>query len=168
MRDASPPEPRGRGACDAEVGHQGVAAREHDVFGLDVAMHEVVLVRVAERVAHLEDQADGLLHREPVLAHQPLAQRFALHERHDVVEQAIRRARVDERENVGMLQPREDADLAQEPLGAGERGELAAEHLDGDGTLVPHILGVHDDRGAAPRGDAQESIPVGEMWRQAF
>ena len=67
-----------------------------------------------------------------------------------------------------MLEPREDADLAQEALGARERGELAAEHLDGDRPGVADVLRVHDDGGPAPRGDAQELVPVGEMWGQSL
>jgi hypothetical protein len=67
-----------------------------------------------------------------------------------------------------MLQAREDADLAQKALGARERGELAAEDLDGHRALVTHILGVHDHRGPAPCRHPQESVPVGEMWGQAL
>jgi hypothetical protein len=46
--------------CYAEIGHQGVAAREHHVVGLDVAMHHAVFVCLDERIDHLGDQADRL------------------------------------------------------------------------------------------------------------
>ena len=73
----------------AEVGDRGVAAREHHVVGLDVAMHHAALVGVGERVDHLAQDPDRLVHRECAFAREPLAQRLALHERHDVVEEAV-------------------------------------------------------------------------------
>ncbi len=42
---------------DAEVGDDGVPAREQHVLGLQVAVHHAVAVRVGERVGELAHQA---------------------------------------------------------------------------------------------------------------
>ncbi len=80
----SPDGHAGRGAASlrrrpfrarhAEVRDQRVAAREQDVLRLDVAVHESLLVRVPERVAHLDEEAEGLLRGEPSLPADLLAE----------------------------------------------------------------------------------------------
>ncbi len=65
-----------------------------------------------------------------------------------------------------MLEPGEDADLAEESLLPAVRDELAAEDLHRHRTVVAHILGVDDDRHPAPGRHALQAVPVGEMWSQ--
>ena len=60
------------GAGDAEIGHQRVAAGEHDVLGLDVAMDHTLAVGILERLGDLAADAHRLLEREAFLALQPL------------------------------------------------------------------------------------------------
>ena len=109
-----------RGTRDPEVRDQGVALREQDVLGLHVAMNQPLPVGVVERFAGLPHQAERLRHGERALAGEPLAQGLAVHVRHDV-ERAGRRlvggAGVEQGEDVGVLEPREDLDLEQEALG---------------------------------------------------
>jgi hypothetical protein len=73
-------------ARDAEIGHHGVAALQQDVLGLDVAMHEAARVREGEGIAASVARRKRLTERQPPFAAEPLAQRLALEERHDVVE----------------------------------------------------------------------------------
>ena len=114
---------------------------EHHVLGLHVAVHESLGVRVGERVEDLAENEQGFIQREcAVGVAQAFAQRHAISKGHHVVEKARRLAAVDERENVGMLQPCGDADLAQESLGAHRGGELRIEDFDGDRALVLEVL----------------------------
>ena len=46
---------------DPEVGHQRVPSREEDVFRLDVAVDDAVLVRVVERVRRLAGDAERVV-----------------------------------------------------------------------------------------------------------
>ena len=64
----------GHRAGDAEVSHDGVGPLEQDVLGLDVAMDDAMLVRVAERVGHLTSDPQGIVERELLLAAQPVAE----------------------------------------------------------------------------------------------
>ena len=58
---------------------------------------------------------------------------------HHIVDQAIGLARVEQRQEVGVLQVSHDPDFGQEPLDAEHRGELRSQHLKRDGAVV---LGV--------------------------
>ena len=88
---------------DAEVGDQRVAVREQDVLGLDVAVDDALLVGVPERVGDLAGDPDGVVDRQLRLPVEPVAQRLALDERHDVVEEAVGLARVVQRQDVRVL-----------------------------------------------------------------
>ena len=81
-------------AGDPEVGDQRVTAGEQDVLRLDVPMDDTGRVGVVECLRHLAGQADRLVNAELGLPTQPLAQRFALHVRHDVPEHAVHVAAV--------------------------------------------------------------------------
>ena len=109
---------------DAEIGHQGVTAEQQDVLGLDVAVDDAALVGVLQRLGRLAGELERVVDGELLLPVEPVAQRLALDERHDVVEQAVGLARVVEAEDVGVLEVGGDPDLAQEPVGA-ERGGRA-------------------------------------------
>ena len=57
--------------------------------------------------------------------------------------------RVEQRQDVRMLEPGGDADLAGEAVGAEGRGELGAEHFDGDLAVVLQVVGkVHGGHAA--------------------
>ena len=62
-----------------------------------------------------------------------------------------------------VLEPRGEADLAQEPVGADAGGQLGPEHLDGDRPVVAEILGAIDHRHAAPAELTVEAVAVGEV-----
>jgi hypothetical protein len=102
------------GTRDPEVGHERMTLREQDVLGLHVAMDQPLAVRVVKRLAGLPHQAQGLRHRERALAGEPLAQRLALDVGHDVEGAGrglLRGAGVEQGQDVGVLQPRQDLDL---------------------------------------------------------
>ena len=102
-------------------------------------------------------QGGGDLGREPhrvgdrklLLAPQPVAERFTLDERHDVEGGAVDLAAVDQAEDVGVMQGGDGLDLAEEPLGADDGGQLGAQDLDGDLAVVLEVGGEEDGRHAA-------------------
>src|SRR6185437_14957255 len=75
---------------------------------------------------------------------QAMSQALALDRRHDVVERAARDARIVERQDMWVAEPRGDPDLAEEPLGTERAGELGLQDLDGDATLVLQVLSQID------------------------
>jgi hypothetical protein len=64
-----------------------------------------------------------------------------LHVRHDVVEEACGFTRVEQRQDVGVLETSSGLDLLQEALGPERGGELGAEHLHSHLAAVPQVLG---------------------------
>ena len=56
-----------------EVGDDRVAAGQHDVLRLDVAVHNVVAVRIRQRVGDLARDLEGVIERQLRLPLQPLA-----------------------------------------------------------------------------------------------
>jgi hypothetical protein len=75
-------------------------------------VHHAALVRVVQRGGHFLRDARGFLDRQLPLVLQPAAQRLALDEGHGaVVEQVVRGARVEQRQDVRMLQRGGELDL---------------------------------------------------------
>ncbi len=146
----------------AEVHHQRVPVGEHHVVGLDVAVHHAVPMGVREPVHDLAQEAHRLRWGQRAVARQPVPQRVAVDERHDVVEEPVRFTRIKQRQDVRGLQLGRDLDLAQEALPADGLGQLGAQHLDRHPPIVLQVLGqVH--RGHAARPElALDVVAVGE------
>ena len=102
---------------DSEIGDDRGAAREQHVVRLDVAMHDAALVRVAECLRHVLQNADDFGDRERA-AREARAQRLAFDERHRVERQSVRVAGGQDRDDVRLLKRGDRLDLALEPLGA--------------------------------------------------
>jgi hypothetical protein len=134
----------GHGERDAEVGDYRLAGVDEDVLRLEVAVDDTARVRVAEGRRDATRDPHGLVHRELLLALDAIPEGLALHERHHIEEEARRGPRIEEREEVGMLEVRGDLDLAQEPLDPEHGPELGVEDLVGDLPIVPEVAGeVH-------------------------
>ena len=97
------------------------------------------------------------------------AQALALDVGHGEPEQAVGAgAAVEHGEDVGMLQPGGEADLALEPLEAEGGGEAGVEDLERDGTVVAEVVGQPDGGHPAPADGAIQPVPAGQCLAQAF
>mmetsp|Transcript_278 Transcript_278/g.868 ORF Transcript_278/g.868 Transcript_278/m.868 type:complete len:597 (-) Transcript_278:1548-3338(-) len=139
---------------EAEVGdlHGGVGARvlEQDVLGLDVPMHDAVLVEVADGVEQDVHCAGSLLLREPGLRNHAVEQLAALAELGDEVE--VRGVVVEEgheAHDVGVPHPALRGHLADQALHVVPGHGCAIEHLHGKLPARPAVSRlVHHAEGA--------------------
>src|SRR5438093_1089182 len=112
--------------------HDRMTGLEQDVLRLDVAMQDVVAVGVVQGIRHLGGDVQRVLERELALAVQAAAQRFPLYVGHHVVQQAVGFPGVVQWQDVWMGEAGGDVDLAQEAIRPQARGQVGAEHLEGD------------------------------------
>ena len=150
---------------DAEVRQQRVAAAQQDVLGFHVPVDDAVLVGAVEGVGDLADDGEGVGHGELPLARQPGPEGLALDAGHGVPEElgaalAGDRAAVEHGQDVGVLEPGGEADLAQEPVGADGGRELGPEHLQRDGAVVPKVVGQPDLSHAPAAELALEAVAI--------
>ena len=127
------------GKRDAEIRYHRTPIVQQDVLRLDVPMDDPVPVRVVERVGHLHRDAHRLVHAHLRFSIQLAAQRLALDVGHDVEQEAVRGARIEQRQDVWMLERRRGPDFDHESLGTKHGGELRLEDLQGDLAIVPEI-----------------------------
>ena len=112
--------------------------------------------------------AERVVHRKLSLAAEAVAERLALDERHGEPQAAGGLARVVDRQDMRVLEPGGELDLALEPLGAEGGGELGEEDLEGDRAVVPEVLGQVDDGHAAAAELTLERVAVRECIAQAI
>ncbi len=125
-----------------------------------------MLVSVLEPAGRFRRDADRGIHRELALAAEPVAQGLALDVRHGEPQPAPGLAGVEDREDVGMLEPGGEADLALEALGAERRGELRVEQLEGDRAVVLEVRREPDRGHAAASELALERVAVSQALAQ--
>ncbi len=123
------------GDTEIEQLHRPLAGDE-DVRRLEVAVHDEVAMRVANRVTHVEEQSQALANRK--LAVVAIAiDRLALDVLHHEVRPAVlRHAAVDEPRDAGMLEACKDLTLGDESVEHVLGIETAADELD------RHVLAV--------------------------
>ncbi len=110
---------------DPKIGDQRVAILgQQQVFGFDVAVHDAVVMSILERLGRFTRNPKRVLHPELPLPPQPVPQRLALHEWHGEPELAGGLVRVVDGENVWVLEPGGEPDLALEPVGPQRGGDL--------------------------------------------
>ena len=153
---------------DPEVRHHRLALVQHDILGLDIAMDDTTAVREVEGRGDRAGKAQRLVERQLAFPLQALAQALALDVRHDVIEEAIRLARVDQRQNVGVLELCGEADLSEEPLGAEDSRKLGAQHLERDRAVVLHVPGQIDRRHPAAPELTLDRVTTREGRPHAF
>jgi hypothetical protein len=135
---------------------------EHDVLGLDVAVHDAVAVRVVQGLGHLPRDSDGVVDRQLADRVQPIAERNALDIRHDEEQQPSGLAGVVERKNVGVREPGGEANLLEEPFATNGVGDVGVQDLDGDVPLVAEVPGEEDGRQPSSAELALDGVPAGD------
>ena len=111
-----------------------------------------MLVGVVQRAGRFPPDLEGHVHRELPLAADPVAEALALDEGHGEPQPAGGLARVQHGEDVRVLQPGGEADLALEALRPQRGGQLGVEHLERHRPVVPEVVGEVDD-GHAPAAE---------------
>ena len=125
-------------------------------------MDDVLAVRVVERVGHLAGEPERPAERDPPLGDELVAQGAALDVWGDVVEEPVGFARVVERQQMGMVEPRGDPDLPEEALGAEHFGKPSLQHLERDHPVVPEIAREIDHGHSAVAHLALDRIAAGQ------
>ena len=82
--------------------------------------------------------------------------------RHDVVQQSIHLARIEQREEVRMLEVRRYAYLAEKTLNAQYRAKFGVEDFEGDQAFVPDVPSEIDRRHAAAADLTVDGVARGE------
>ena len=95
-----------------EVGDHGVSGLEHNVRRLDVSVYHSLPVRIAQGVRHFPGYSESLVHRQLALANYPLLQGLPIDERHHVIQETARPARIDQGEDPRVGQAGDGFDLA--------------------------------------------------------
>src|SRR6185437_13126364 len=109
---------------DSKVGDETVTALEQNIFRLYVAVNDAAPVRILQRVGGLRCDANSVSDRELLVPVQAAAQRFAFHKRHDVEQESVSGAAVEQRKYVWVLKVGGELDLLYEALRTEHRREL--------------------------------------------
>ena len=96
-----------------------------------------------------------------------VAQRCPLHEGHDVEKRTVHLPGVVDGQDVRVLQPGHDPDLAKEARGAKEDAELGTQDLDGNGAVMANVVSQIDVRHPAPTNLPLDDIAVGDRVLKA-
>lgn len=129
---------------------------------LYVAVHDAARMRFGERVGDLADDANDVGDGQLMLLREPRSERSAVDEGHDVVEEALRFTRIDEGQNVRVLQPGRDLHFSEETLVAERRRQLGVQDLDRHRAVVLEVFGQVDGCHPAAAELSLEAIATGQ------
>ena len=140
---------------------------QQNIFRLDVSVDNAAFMGVAQRVGDFAGESDRIRHIELPLAAHPIAQRFALNERHDIIEKACTAflsngPTIKEWKDVRVAQVRRRCDLLEKALWTERSGNLRPEHLDRHHAIVLEIPSEIDRRHPALTELALDSVAVSE------
>jgi len=133
-------------AGNAKVGDERVTGVEKDVLGLDVTMHYAATVRPCECVANLARDR----------------KRIGGGQRAGGV------AGIEHGEDVRVLQPRRDVDLAPEAFRAHRVADIRAQDLQRDRPPVAQVTGAKHHRHAANAGRAFNGVAISQCTRDTM
>ncbi len=145
-----------------------MACVQQDVCRLDVPVHDVGAVSVAQRIRHLARDLERVADRELAFPGEAPLQGLALDIGHDVVDQPIGLVGIVERQDVRVVEAGGNLNLAEEAGCAHLRGQVGAEHLDGNGALVLEVVGQEDLGHPALPQFPLKLVAGGERSAEAF
>ena len=104
---------------------------------------------------------------ETLRAREALPERLALDVRHDVVEESVGIARVEQAEDVGVLEIGAVTSISRGTARPHDRGQLGAQHLDRDLAMMLQVLGEIDRGHAALAQLPLDAVAVGQSGRES-
>ena len=148
-RDPGAGEPvaaRGRHRSrDAEIEEDRPLRTEDDVLRLHVPVDDAVAVGMVDGIEQVVRQPDGFGEGEAGHSPKLLPQGRTLHVRHDVVDDPVQLARIQQPGDARVLEPGREPDLPEEAIARDTDQELRVEHLEGDPLPLP-VRGEIDPR----------------------
>jgi hypothetical protein len=150
---------------DADPRGRALFASDHDVLGLDVAVHDAPRVAVLEGVSDLDRDVDDFTEAERAVV-EDAPERRPVDERHHEKERAVVASHVVDRDDSGVVHLRDDLRLALKPL-LDVRGELGGrEQLDGDFPVQHRVARPIDDSHAAAAQFGRDLVSIRELRAQ--
>jgi len=125
-------------------------------------MDYAVPVGVVESTGDFMREPHRIIYRELPLALEPGAQRLAVYVRHHIEELSFHLPRIEQREDVRVLQGCRDVNLGEKTICAEDRRELWVNNFDGDLAAMPHILRQIHGGHSAPTELALDTVAVAE------
>jgi hypothetical protein len=150
--------PTGRvdGLGNPEIRHDRLLTLEQDVLGLDIAMDNPMSVGIPKRCRDISGDPQGSPHWQLLLPHETLAKGVAVDKGHRVPELARALSRIEDRQDVRVLQTRGNEDFLEE-----------AGRADGGGQLGLELAGeIHGGHATAPEL-ALDAVAVSQCSPQA-
>src|SRR5262249_32613514 len=147
---------------DAEVSETCLAADEQNVRGLHIAVNE------SFRMCRLQCAGDGprdedrLFEGKLPLLRESVTEAPAIHDRHYAVQHSFRLTRVEQRNDVRMVQRRREADFPEKSRTDQRLDELRLERLDGDHPSLRGIAREVHDRRSTTTQLPLDLVPAGE------
>lgn len=131
-------------------------------------MNHAHLVGGPQCVGDLPCETDRFLDGQLRLPAQPISQRFALDHRHHIIEEAIGLTRIEQGEDVGVIQSSGNLDFTEESVGGQGGAQVLMENLDRDLTVVLQVFGQVNRGHATTAQLFLDGVPVRQGRPQTF